>query len=110
MDLPLFLSTFTTIFLAELGDKTQLATVALAGTSKQPLAIFLGSALALVFASLLGSVAGGSVAALIPQPLLQLAAAIGFLIIGARLLIQATVATKGSKASCPPDHEVTVQD
>ena len=60
MDFPLLLSTFLTVFLAELGDKTQLATVALSGTSNRPLAVFLGSSSALVLASLIGTLAGGS--------------------------------------------------
>ena len=74
MDLALLLSTFVTVFLAELGDKTQLATVALSGTSDRPFAVFLGSSSALVLASLLGALAGGSMATMIPADLLQLAA------------------------------------
>lgn len=88
MDLTLLISTFLTVFLAELGDKTQLATVALSGTSGRPLAVFLGSASALVLASLLGALAGGSVASVVPTELLQLIASVGFLIIGTRLLLQ----------------------
>lgn len=87
MDLTLLISTFLTVFLAELGDKTQLATVALSGTSDRPLAVFLGSASALVLASLLGAMAGGSVASVVPTELLQLIASVGFLIIGTRLLL-----------------------
>lgn len=86
MDKPLLISTVVTIFLAELGDKTQLATVAISGTSNRPLAVFLGSSLALVLASLIGALTGGSMATLIPSDLLQLAASLGFLIIGFRLL------------------------
>ena len=88
MDLTLLISTFLTVFLAELGDKTQLATVALSGTSDRPLAVFLGSASALVLASLLGAMAGGSVASVVPTELLQLIASVGFLIIGTRVLLQ----------------------
>ena len=88
MDLTLLISTFLTVFLAELGDKTQLATVALSGTSDRPLAVFLGSASALVLASLLGAMAGGSLASVVPTELLQLIASVGFLIIGTRLLLQ----------------------
>ena len=88
MDLSLLISTFLTVFLAELGDKTQLATVALSGTSDRPLAVFLGSSSALVLASLLGAMAGGSIASLIPTEWLQLVAAIGFLIIGSQLLLR----------------------
>ena len=88
MDLSLLISTFLTVFLAELGDKTQLATVALSGTSDRPLAVFLGSSTALVLASLLGAMAGGSIASLISTEWLQLLAAIGFLIIGSQLLMR----------------------
>ena len=87
MDFPLLISTFLTVFLAELGDKTQLATVAISGTSNRPLAVFLGSSSALVLASLLGAFAGGSVATVIPSDLLQLVASIGFLVIGGLLLL-----------------------
>ena len=88
MDLSLLISTFLTVFLAELGDKTQLATVALSGTSDRPLAGCLGSSSALVLASLLGAMAGGSIASLIPTEWLQLVAAVGFLIIGSQLLLR----------------------
>ena len=61
MNFALLISTFVTVFLAELGDKTQLATVAISGTSDRPLAVFIGSSSALVLASLIGALAGGSV-------------------------------------------------
>ena len=53
MQLPLLASTFVTVFLAELGDKTQLAIVTISGTSNRSGAVFAGSASALVLASLL---------------------------------------------------------
>ena len=86
MDFALLLSTFVTVFLAELGDKTQLATVAISGTSNRPLAVFIGSSSALVMASLIGAIAGGSIATVVPADLLQLLASAGFLVIGLRLL------------------------
>ncbi|NBO29579.1 MAG: UPF0016 domain-containing protein [Synechococcaceae bacterium WBA_2_066] len=92
-ELLLLASTFSTVFLAELGDKTQLATVAISGTSNRPLYVFLGSASALVLASFLGALLGGGLAEVVPAQLLQLAAAIGFLVIGGRLVINA-LATK----------------
>ncbi|WP_094510692.1 TMEM165/GDT1 family protein [Synechococcus sp. MW101C3] len=88
MQLPLLASTFLTVFVAELGDKTQLTIVTISGTSSNTLAVFLGSAGALVLASLLGALAGGSLSSLIPPAALQLAASLGFLIIGSRLLIR----------------------
>lgn len=89
MDLSLLASTFVTVFLAELGDKTQLAIVTISGTSPRPGAVFAGSSAALVLASLLGAGAGGSLSAVIPTNLLQLAAAVGFLILGVRLIVRA---------------------
>lgn len=88
MQLPLLASTFLTVFVAELGDKTQLTIVTISGTSSNTLAVFLGSAGALVLASLLGALAGGSLSSLIPPAALQLAASLGFLVIGSRLLIR----------------------
>ncbi len=87
MTLAIFISTFLTIFVAELGDKTQIATLAISGTSKRPLAVFLGSSLALVLASLIGVLLGGSIAKYIPEVFIELTAAVGFMIIGLNLLI-----------------------
>lgn len=90
MPLPLLASTFVTVFLAELGDKTQLAVVTISGTTNRPGAVFAGSAAALVLASLLGSAAGGSLSSVIAPETLQLAAALGFLLIGGRLIWRST--------------------
>ena len=87
MILSLLLSTFITVFIAELGDKTQLATLTISGTSNKPLAVFLGSSSALVFASLLGALTGGSISTFVPEVVLKSIASITFLIIGLRLLI-----------------------
>ena len=87
MVLSLLLSTFLTVFIAELGDKTQLATLTISGTSNKPLAVFLGSSSALVFASLLGALTGGSISSFLPEVLLKSIASITFLTIGIRLLI-----------------------
>jgi putative Ca2+/H+ antiporter (TMEM165/GDT1 family) len=83
-------STFITVFLAELGDKTQLAIVSISGTTSRPGAVFAGSATALVLASLVGAAAGGSLSSLIPAEALQLLASVGFLIIGTRLILRST--------------------
>ena len=87
MIVSLLLSTFLTVFVAELGDKTQLATLTISGTSNKPIAVFLGSSFALVLASLLGALTGGSISSLVPEIVLKLLASITFLIIGVRLLI-----------------------
>ena len=87
MIISLLLSTFITIFIAELGDKTQLATLTMSGTSKKPVAVFLGSATALVFASLIGALAGGSISNFIPEIILKSMASITFFILGIRLFL-----------------------
>jgi putative Ca2+/H+ antiporter (TMEM165/GDT1 family) len=88
MPFALLASTFATVFLAELGDKTQLAIVSISGTTSRPGAVFAGSAAALVLASLVGAAAGGSLSSVIPTDTLQLAAAAGFLLIGTRLILR----------------------
>jgi len=87
MILSLLLSTFLTIFIAELGDKTQLATLTMSGTSNKPLAVFLGSSTALVFASLVGALAGGSISNFVPEIILKSIASVTFLILGIRIFI-----------------------
>ena len=54
----IFLTTFTTIFIAELGDKTQIATLMLSAESGKPIIVFLGSSLALISSSLVGVLIG----------------------------------------------------
>ena len=88
MLLTLLLTTFITVFLAEMGDKTQLTTITLSSTTNKPLAVFIGSSIALILATLLGALAGGSIANLIPAFLLKQLSGIVFLIIGINLLAQ----------------------
>jgi len=88
MILTLLFTTFVTVFLAEMGDKTQLTTITLSSTTNKPLAVFIGSSLALISATLLGALAGGSIANLIPAYLLKLISGIVFLILGINLLVQ----------------------
>ena len=87
MSITIFFSIFLTIFIAELGDKTQIATLAISGSSQRPLAVFLGSSFALVVASLLGVLLGGSLAKFIPELLIELVAAAGFMLIGLNLVM-----------------------
>ena len=88
MLLTLLFTTFITVFLAEMGDKTQLTTITLSSTTNKPVAVFIGSSIALILATLLGVLAGGSIANLIPDFLLKLLSGIVFLIIGINLLTQ----------------------
>ena len=54
----IFFTTFTTIFIAELGDKTQIATLMLSAESGKPMIVFLGSSLALISSSIVGVLIG----------------------------------------------------
>ena len=83
----ILITTFITVFLAELGDKTQIATFALSGSTNRPFAVFLGSSSALVIASLLGALAGGSISNLIPSNVLKILSALVFLYIGITLVL-----------------------
>ena len=56
--LSIFIATFTTIFIAELGDKTQIATLMLSAESGKPIVVFLGSSLALISSSVVGVLIG----------------------------------------------------
>jgi putative Ca2+/H+ antiporter (TMEM165/GDT1 family) len=82
----IFMTTFAMVFLAELGDKTQLATMLLVTHNKSPLATFLGAATALVCTSLLGVTAGAFLVRYIQPEYLQIGAGIAFVIIGLLLL------------------------
>ncbi len=77
---------FITVFLSELGDKSQLAAIALSGRSKSTFAVFLGTSGALLLTSLLGALAGGAVSELLPTRILKAIAAVGFAILAIRLL------------------------
>lgn len=92
MDTKLALTVFGIVFLAELGDKTQLATLLFAARSPgNLLAVFLGAALALVLASAIGVLAGGLVAQYLSAKVLSLTAGAGFMLIGGWTIWQALV-------------------
>ena len=89
MEWKTLLTVFVTVFLAELGDKTQLATVLFAG--KEPdrlLSVFLGAALALIAASAF-AVAVGSIAYRVIRPeVISWVAGVGFILIGVWTIAQ----------------------
>jgi putative Ca2+/H+ antiporter (TMEM165/GDT1 family) len=91
MDTKALLAVFGTVFLAELGDKTQLATVLFAADAKHnPWLIFVASSLALVCAAGLAVLAGGFIAQHVNTKWLSIAAGVGFIAIGAWTLVAAT--------------------
>ena len=78
---PVFSSTFITIFLAEMGDKTQLVTLLMSAESQSPWIVFLGAAIALISTSLLGVLIGYWLAKKLSPKTLDLAVAILLLFI-----------------------------
>jgi len=82
MDLKVFFTTFGMIFLAELGDKTQLATLSFAAESKSRLSVFLGSSGALICTSLLAVVLGAGLARLVPANYVKIGAGLLFILLG----------------------------
>lgn len=75
-----FLTTFTTVFLAELGDKTQLAALLLSAESGRPMLVFVGASLALISSSLVGVLLGRWLSRVLPPQQLERLA--GILMIG----------------------------
>jgi len=87
MDWKVVLSTFGLIFVAELGDKTQLAAIAMAAKSRSPVAVFVGAVAALALVTLIGVAFGETVASLIPAALLQKVSGALFVVIGIAILV-----------------------
>lgn len=86
MDFKALVTTFGMIFLAELGDKTQLATLAFAAESKSRLAVFFGSAGALALTSLLAVVFGSAVSRIVPANFIKIGAGALFVALGSWML------------------------
>ena len=88
MDLKLFATVFSTIFIAELGDKTQLATLLYASDASHPkLTVFAASAAALILTSALGVLAGSWVAEYVSPKVVRWAAGFGFIAVGSWVLL-----------------------
>jgi putative Ca2+/H+ antiporter (TMEM165/GDT1 family) len=87
MDWRLFALTFGTVFVAELGDKTQLAALAFTADSKKPWTIFLAASLALVVVTAVGVAAGSLASRWINPAWVRRGSAALFIVIGAWLLV-----------------------
>ena len=87
MDLRVFLTTLGIIFLAEMGDKTQLAAMTMAAQTKKPWAVFLGASIALAAVSALGVLVGGVIGNYVPLEWVKRVAALAFIVIGVLMLM-----------------------
>jgi Ca2+/H+ antiporter, TMEM165/GDT1 family len=82
MDWKVAFATFGASFLAEMGDKTQLAVITMTASSRKPWAVFLGGSLALVLVTGLGVLLGGFVTKWVPENVLTKGASLLFIGIG----------------------------
>ncbi len=91
MEYKVLFTVFTAVFIAELGDKTQLATMLFAADKEvSKLTVFLGSSLALIVASAIGVLAGGVISQYVNEKQLHYVAGIGFVAIGIWTLYKAS--------------------
>ena len=91
MDWKIFGTAFVTLFLAELGDKTQLAVITMtasATSTQSKILVFAGAALALVAVTLLGVLFGAALTQVIPAEWLRRIAAVAFIVIGVLMLVK----------------------
>jgi len=82
MDWKVLLSTFGLLFVAELGDKTQLAVISMVSKHDKPWTVFIGATAALALVTLLGVVGGQAVYRLVPATLLRRVSAAAFILMG----------------------------
>jgi Ca2+/H+ antiporter, TMEM165/GDT1 family len=88
MELKTLASTFAVVFLAEIGDKTQLATFALAASGRGRLSVLVGAAAALVLTSVLAVVAGAGLGRAVPELWLRRGAGLMMIVLGTLLLLR----------------------
>jgi putative Ca2+/H+ antiporter (TMEM165/GDT1 family) len=90
MDLKILFTVFITVLIAELGDKTQLATLLFAADREvSKVTVFLGASLALITASAIGVFAGAAISQFVSQRTLNYVAAGGFICIGIWMMLRA---------------------
>ena len=88
MELTILWTAFSAVFLAEIGDKTQLAVIMLSASSKSPALVFLGASAALVLITGIGTLLGRGIAGVIPEIIVHRAAGTLFVGIGVWMLVR----------------------
>ena len=109
MDWNTLLSTFGLIFVAELGDKTQLAVVTQVCKHRRPWAVFLGASLALTAVTAIGAISGQVLGRIIPEATLRIAAALAFVVMGILIGREAFKARGGEAEREACDYEGSIQ-
>ncbi len=87
MDWGLFTTTFGLLFVAELGDKTQLAVITMTARTGRPVTVLLGAVAALALVTLLGVIVGGVITRFVPIEWVSKGAAVAFIAIGSLMLL-----------------------
>lgn len=82
MDPKIVMAAFSMLFLAEMGDKTQLAVLTLSASSGRPASVFIGAAAALIAVTALGAFIGAATGRFVSPVLLNRVAATSFIAIG----------------------------
>ena len=109
MDWASWISTFGLIFIAELGDKTQLAVMSQTCKFRRPWPVFLGGSLALTVVTALGAAGGQVVSAFIPPIVIRVLAAIGFVAMGFLIWLEARKAEAAAECELLEDAACTPQ-
>ncbi len=86
MELKVLWTAFSAVFLAEIGDKTQLAVIILSASTKAPGSVFLGAATALILITGIGALVGRGISGMIPELIINRAAGVLFVGIGIWML------------------------
>ncbi len=88
MDWKLVVTTFVVIFLAELGDKTQLAVLSGASSTRKFWEVFIGASLALIASTLIAALLGEQLANHLPERLIKVCSGVAFVAIGLYIIIK----------------------
>ena len=103
MNSKILLASFCLVFLAEIGDKTQLAALAFSASSRSPWSVFVGTSLALVLTTAIAVVFGEALARYLPEKGLHIASGVMFVLVGLVLLVNQARKAEPSRAGGAPD-------
>ena len=87
MNWKVLMVTFITIFLAELGDKTQLAAIMMSSKTKSPISVYIGAMVAFAVITLLAIIVGVGITRYVPMHVIKNLSAASFIIIGILILV-----------------------
>jgi len=107
MNMRIVFASFALVFLAELGDKTQLTALAFTSSSRSPWSVFVGTSLALICATALAVVLGDLLARVVPENVLHMLSGVMFIIIGMLLLL--SLARKAPNPASAPAAPTAVE-